>query len=799
MKYGYFDDAKREYVIERPDVPVSWTNYLGLYDLVSVISHNAGGYTWYKSTEHGRITRFRPNGIPLDRPGYYIYLRDDDTGEYWTLSWDPVQKDFNKAKYQTRHGLSYSIFKCDYQDIVAEQLLFIPLIDDVLLWDVKIKNNSKNERHLSVFNYLEWSNQHVKIDNQDFQMSLYASGTNYYDDIIEFDFFYEPWNYHFLASNFKPDSYDCVRDQFVGIYNTESNPAAVQNGRCSNSSALGGNHCGSLHKKLFLKPNESIRLIFIMGVGSRYKIGYAMKEKYSITDNVDNAFKAVQAHWKNKWSTLQVETPHPGMNSMLNIWNLYQAEVCARLSRFGSFIEVGGRYGIGYRDTAQDVLGALHTNPEISKQRITELLMAETSSGYGLHLFDPDVFRPVDPVKSNAKLPTVVPTPKPEDIIHGLEDTCADDALWLIPAVCEWIMESGDKDFFEVVFPYMDGGKSTVYDHLKKILDFSIDHVGKNGICLGLRADWNDVLNLGGGESGMVSALHFWSLKYFVEAAKFLGKEDDVIKYEAVADKVKKVINKVLWDGEWYLRGFTKSGKKIGSKDNDEGQLFLNAQSWPVFSGAADSSSAKSALDAVYKTLFSDYGLHLLWPAYSIPDDEIGFISKVYKGVKENAAIFSHSNPWAIIAETRLGRGNRAMEYYNAILPYNQNDMIEIRESEPYTYCQFIFGKDHLAHGRACHPWLTGSASWFYTAGTKYILGIRPGYYGLTIDPCIPSDWDGFNVKRMWRGAAYNIKVKNPNHVMKGVASIMLNGKVAEQPVPIQDAGTENTIVVSMG
>lgn len=799
MKYGYFDDENREYVIERPDIPVSWTNYLGLQDLVAVISHNAGGYAWFKSTEHGRVTRFRPNGVPLDRPGYYVYLRDDETGEYWSLSWQPVGKDFCRAKYETRHGLTYSQFTCDYQGIAAEQLLFIPLDDNVLLWDVRVKNNSGRKRRLSVFNYLEWSNQHVKLDNQDFQMSLYASGTNFKDDIIEFDFFYEPWTYHFLTSNFEPDSYDCVRDKFLGVYHTETNPIAVERGECSNSSELGGNHCGSLHKSTVLSPGEAQRLIFIMGVGSRDAAGYAMKEKYSVLNNVDQAFNSLKEHWQEKVSTYQVTTPHPGMNTMLNTWNLYQADVCVRLSRFGSFIEVGGRSGLGFRDTAQDVMGALHANPRIAQQRIEELLNAVTQEGYGLHLFDPIVFKAEHQKLPSAKLPTVVPTPGPQDIVHGLEDTCADDALWLVPAVCEWVMESGDSTFFDKVIPYVDGGKGTVYEHLCKILDFSAKYVGQRGSCLGLRADWNDCLNLGGGESAMVSFMHYWALQYFIDAAKYLGRNDDVKKYSAMSEKVKHACEQVLWDGEWYLRGFTKSGRKIGSRASNEGKLFLNAQNWAVYSGAAQKARAIKAMDAVYQYLFSHYGIHLLWPAYSQPDDQIGFITRVYKGIKENAAIFTHPNPWAIVAECKLDRGDRAMEYYNAMLPYNQNDIIEIRESEPYSYCQFILGKDHTAHGRARHPWLTGSAAWFYIAATKFILGIRPSYEGLLVDPCTPPDWDSFEVTRRWRGAIYHIQINNPDHVMKNVCSVLLNGQPTLQPIPIQKPGSFNEIRVIMG
>jgi len=799
MRYGFFDDVNREYVIERPDVPVSWTNYLGVKDLCTVISHNAGGYSFYKSTEHHRITRFRPNGIPLDRPGHYIYIRDDETGEYWSISWQPVGKDFKKAKYTCRHGLSYSKFQCDYQDIEAEQLLFIPIEDDVELWDVKIKNNGDKPRKLSIFSYLEFSYHHIEIDNQNFQMSLYASGSNYKDGIIEYDFFYEPWTYHFFASNFNPDSYDCVRDSFIGNYRTENNPVAIEQGNCSNSTELGGNHCGSLHKQLILQPGAEERLIFILGVGSRENKGRFIKKKYSDIQNVDSAFNELKKYWEEKTSVFQCKTPHQGLNSMINTWTLYQAETCVIWSRFGSFVEVGGRVGLGYRDTSQDIMGVVHTNPDKTKQRIIELLKGHTSMGYGLHLFDPEVFEAKEDKLPGVKLPTVVPSQNASDIVHGLEDTCSDDALWLVASVCEWIVENDELEFFDKIIPYADGGAGTVYDHLTKILDFSDRYIGQSGICQGLRADWNDCLNLGGGESAMVSFLHFWAIKIFIESAKQLNRMNDVEKYEAMAEKVRKACEDQLWDGEWYIRGFTKKGKKIGTKETKEGKVFLNSQSWAVYSGVASEERGKQCMDAVDKYLYSKYGLHLLWPAYSEPDDDIGYVTRVYKGIKENASIFSHPNPWAVIAECKLGRGNRAMKFYDSILPYNQNDIIETRQSEPYSYCQFIMGKDHTAFGRARHPWLTGTASWFYTAATKYILGIQPTYEGLIIDPCIPPDWDEFEVTRKWRGAMYNIIVNNPNNVEKGVSSIKVNGQVVSKVIPVQKQGTVNNIEVLMG
>lgn len=799
MRYGYFDDEQREYVIERPDVPVSWTNYLGVRDLCTVISHNAGGYTFHKSAEHNRLTRFRPNGVPLDRPGHYVYLRDDDSGDYWSISWQPVGKNLDQAQYEVRHGLSYSRFKCDYADIHAEQLLFIPVDDDVELWDVVIENRGPTPRRLSVFNYLEFSFQHVEIDNQNFQMSLYASGSNYADGVIEFDFFYEPWTYHFLTANFEPDGFDCVRDTFLGPYRTETNPLAVERGECFGSTELGGNHCGSLHKQLTLAPGETRRLVFVLGVGSKEDKGAAARARYSDMSTVDDAFSELKEFWEGKCGRLQVNTPSQGMNTMLNTWTLYQAETCVVWSRFASFVEVGGRTGLGYRDTAQDIMGVAHSNPVKTRQRIVELLHGHTSMGYGLHLFEPEVFAPQEDRLPGVKLPTVKPATSLDEIVHGLEDVCADDALWLVASTCDWVVETGELAFFDEVIPYADGGEGTVYDHLTRILDFADEYVGPHGICQGLRADWNDCLNLGGGESSMVSFLHYWALQYFVEAARHLRREDDVRRYEAMAAKVKQACESVLWDGEWYLRGFTKKGQKIGTAADDEGKLFMNAQTWAVYSGAAEGERGRQCMDAVDRHLFSEYGLHLLWPAYSSPDDDIGYVTRVYRGIKENGAIFSHPNPWAVIAECLLGRGDRAMKFYDAILPYHQNDHIEVRQAEPYSYCQFIMGRDHTAHGRARHPWLTGTGAWFYTAATRYILGVRPSYEGMVVDPCVPPEWKEFDVVRQWRGVTYRIAVKNPDGVMKGVRSIAVDGQQIEGCVPIREAGAVCEVEVVMG
>ncbi len=798
MRYGTFDDQNREYVIERPDIPVSWTNYIGVKDLCTLISHNAGGYMFYQSAEHHRVTRFRQNGVPLDRPGHYVYVRDDDSGEYWSISWQPTGKNLDEAHYQCRHGLSYSKFSCDYQGIQAEQLLFIPVQDDVELWDVHLKNTSQKPRSLSVFSYVEFSFHHIEIDNQNLQMSLYASGSSYEDGIIEYDFFYEPWTFHYMAASFDPDSYDTMRDSFLGNYRTESNPEAVVRGECFGSAELGGNHCGALHKRIQLAPGEETRLIFMLGVGARAE-GQRMRAKYSDLLAVDAAFADLKAYWADKLAVFQCRTPHAGLNTMINTWNLYQAETCVVWSRFASFVETGGRTGLGYRDTSQDAMSVPHTNPGKVKQRLLELLNGQVSQGYGLHLFDPEVFKPREEKLPGVKLPTVVPTPSAADIIHGLKDTCSDDALWIIASVCEYVAETGDFAFLEEVVSFADGGEASVYEHLKRSLDFSAQQIGANGICKGLRADWNDCLNLGGGESAMVSFLHHWALINFLELARFKNRAEDVEKYSALAERVRTSCEETLWDGDWYLRGFTRKGIKIGSAQNEEGKIFLESNSLAVLSEAASPERARRCMDSVDQYLFSPYGIHLLWPAFSKPDDDIGYVTRVYKGIKENASIFSHPNPWAIVAECKLGRGERAMKFYNALLPYRQNDMIEIREAEPYSYCQFIMGRDHSAHGRARHPWLTGSSGWMYHAVTHWILGIRPGLNGLTVDPCIPGDWDGFEVQRQWRGAAYRITVKNPDGVQQGVRSMTLNGSPVSGAIPPQPAGSVNDIEVWMG
>ncbi|SNS95550.1 N,N'-diacetylchitobiose phosphorylase [Micrococcales bacterium KH10] len=834
MHYGRFDTEHDEYVIERPDVPVSWTNYLGTKNWCTVVGHNGGGYSYYKSSQGGRVTRFRQNGVPLDRPGHWVYLRDDADGDVWSASWQPVAKPFVvpsgyeqdedtsplslarregdadtgwAARYTTRHGLGYTTFESDYRGIAARQTIFVPLDDDAEVWDVEITNNSDRPRELTVAGYVEFSFHNIEIDNQNLQMSLYSAGSSYADGIIEYDAYYEPWTFHYFTSTRQPDSYDSLRDNFIGPYRSETNPISVERGSGSNESATTQNHCGALFHKIRLEPGQSVSFAYVLGYGSRDAAGRAIREKYSLPGVVAAERQRLRDYWRAKQDALRIDTPHQGMNTMINTWTLLQAETCVVWSRFASFVEVGGRAGLGYRDTAQDVMSVIHSNPAKSRQRIVQLLRAQTLAGYGLHLFNPDAFDPDFVGPPDVPSPTVVPTKGGADLIHDLEDTCSDDHLWLVPSVIEYVKETGDESFLDEVIPFAegatsnDGREATVYEHLRRAVEFTSKYVADNGVALGLRADWNDCLNLGGGQSALVSFLHAWALGELIDVARRRGLTDDVERFTAERERLTVVASDVLWDGKWWLRGLTRDGVTVGSASNAEGKIFLEHQAWPIIAGIASREQGLSAMDSVGSLLGSEFGAHLNWPAFTEVDDAVGFVTRVYPGIKENAAIFSHPNAWPIIAETVLGRGDRAVALYDAILPYQHNDAIEVRGAEPYAYCQFIYGRDHQWFGKAQNPWLTGTAGWMYTAATKYILGIRPDFDVLRVDPCIPSDWDEFTVQRRWRGATYRITVRNPQGVSRGVASLVVDGVAVDPAAGVAAAasGASVEVVATLG
>jgi N,N'-diacetylchitobiose phosphorylase len=804
MRYGHFDTAADEYVIERPDVPMSWTNYLGTRDYGVVLSHNGGGYSYYRSPQYGRVTRFRPNGVPVDRPGRYVYLRDDSDGDFWSISWQPVGKPLaadgypDGATYTTAHGMGYSRFEASYRGIEARQTVFVPLNDDAEVWDITVTNTSDETRSLTLASYVEFSFHTITIDNQNLQMSLYAAGSSCADGIVEYDFHYEPWTAHYFAASEPPTSWDTLRDTFLGPYRTESNPLAVERGRGSGASGTTGNHCASLFHTIRLAPGETYRMAYVLGHGYREPTGRVKQAKYADPETVDAELAAVRGHWRAKQGALRISTPHAGMDAMINTWTLLQAETCVQWSRFASFVEVGGRTGLGYRDTAQDVMSVMHSNPSKTRARILQLLRAQTEAGYGLHLFDPRDFDPDVELHEDVPSPTVVPRAARDSLIHGLDDTSSDSHLWLVPSVAELVRETGDEAFLDLVVPFAEGTPATVYEHLRRALEFTAVQIGGNGVALGLRADWNDCLNLGGGETALVTFLHAWAIRSFLELAEHRGDTAQARRWSEELSRITGVADEVLWDGDWWLRGFTAAGKAIGSHSSAEGRIFLEHQAWPVIAGITSAERGARALDSVHDLLGSPYGLHLNWPAFTTVDDSVGFVTRVYPGVKENAAIFSHPNTWPIIAEAILGRGDRAVELYDAILPFLQNDKIEVRGVEPYAYVQFVYGRDHELFGRGQNPWLTGTAGWMYTAVTKWILGVRPTLAGLVVDPAIPHGWHGFDVQRQWRGASYRISVTNPEHVSSGVVELVVDGVSLMPGAPIPPAEPGATVKVSV-
>jgi len=796
MRYGYFDNEKHEYVIEKVDTPMSWTNYIGTENMVGVFNQTAGGYLFYKSAEHHRITRFRGNAVPADRPGHYVYLRDDETGHYWTISWQPTAKPVEC--YKARHGLSYSVYSCEYSGIYAEQTLFIPRGADVELWDVKIENRSGRPRRISVFSYAELSWHQIDGDNKNFQCTLYCAGASYSDGVIEQELHYEENGYQFFTADFEPDGFEIERERFTGVWQNENNPEALEKGELEGrTSWQGGNQCAALHKKLSIPEGKEIRLCFMLGEGNR-KAALAIRAKFAHAHARDEALAALAAYWREKQSHLRVNTPNAAMNNMLNTWTLYQSEINVKFSRFASFIETGGRTGLGYRDTSQDAMCVVHSNPRKCRERLIQLLKALVSKGYGLHLFDPELFE--EKKETGYKNPTIGVVPDKKSMIHGVEDACSDDALWLVSSIAEYIRETGDAGFAKMVLPYADAEAEpdSVYEHCKKILNFSQRMTGSHGVCQGLRADWNDCLNLGGGESAMVSYLFLWALDNFIKLAQFLGKTKDADAYKAIHKKTAKVCHDTLWDGKWYLRGFTKTGRPIGTDADAEGKVHLESNTWAVIAGGDGPERGMRAMDSVEEYLGTPYGLMLNAPAYTVIDDDVGFVTRVYPGLKENGAIFSHPNPWAWIAECILGRGDRAMDLYNRLCPASWNDKCEVRKAEPYSTCQFITGKNHPAFGEAHHPFMTGSGGWSYFAAVQYILGIRPDFDKLIVDPCIPAEWDGFNAVRCFRGGEYRITVLNPKHISKGVAEILVNGKKCDI-IPVINKGQICHVEVTLG
>ena len=777
MQYGHFDDEAREYVITKPDTPKSWSNYLGSRLYGGIITQGAGGYSFYKSGGMGRVTRFRFNGVPQDEPGRFVYLRDDADGDYWSASWQPVGKPLDEYNGQVRHGLGYSIFDAEYKGIKSETAYFIPKDQAFEYWSVKVTNTTDQPRTISTFSYAELANEwNYRQDLENLQYSQYVVVAKYKDNMISRknstrDAFKELW---FGVTGAPVTGFDTDRDAFLGDYRTQKNPIAVEKGECSGSECVGDNSCASIQTTLELAPGETKHVIYMMGVGNpdvpwddsddknpvTHRPGREVMAEYGTPERVEKELKLIQEEWRDFLAPLQVDTPDAEMNSMINVWHAYQTHMTFNWSRGVSLIEAGDRDGLGYRDTVQDMLSVIHAIPEAVRERLDMILTGQTEEGGAMPL-----------VKPLTHTPGAEETPT-------LEKYRSDDPLWLPITVANFVYETGDLDYLDKVLPYADHGEATVFDHLKQAIMFSLKHLGANGLVQGLQADWNDCIQFGTtGESMFSTFLMANGLRTVKELAIQKGRTEDAEWAQTQLDRLQPVLEGA-WDGEWYIRGISATGAKLGSDALDEGKIYLEPNVWSAISKTIPKERALQAMDSVESRLSTEHGVALCAPAHTKEVPGVGLSLLVFPvGHKENGGIFCHANSWTIVAEGILGRGQKAYDYYRGFLPAKYNDQAELHQVEPYVYCQFTHGPESPRFGQARNPWLTGTASWSYVGVTQYILGIRPELEGLRIDPCLPADWDGYTVTRTFRGKDLTIKVNNDAKVETGVTKVTVNGK----------------------
>lgn len=783
MRYGYFDDDAREYVIERPDTPMSWVNYLGSGEYCSIVSNNGAGYSFHRSAKSGRLTRFRFNSVPMDRPGRYVYLRDAADGDYWSITWQPVSKPLDQIDARAAHGLGYSRFQSSYRGIESRMTVFVPLDDPIEVWDVRIENKSDRPRELGATGYAEWCFWDMMQDAFNFQYILYTCRMGYEADIIDYSIrlwpFREPKA--FFASTLPVHSFDTDREVFLGPYRHEGRALAVERGRCSDSIAIGGTPCGALQSSFVLGPGERLRFAYVLGVGDAKSFGKSCRARFADPATTDAELARITRHFDQRLGKLSCRTPSHEVDSMVNVWNQLQCQTTFNWSRSASFNEAGGRDGLGYRDSNQDTLGVVHSIPALVRARLLELLSGQLSSGAAMHSFQPLGFTQGG---------------------HNAEGAVfSDDHLWLLLSVPAYLKETGDFALLDEVVPYADAGAASVFAHLGRALDFSWSKRGPHGLLLGLAADWNDCLNLrGNGESMFSTLLYLHALDEFLKLATRLGRSAQTATFREQKSAVLDAVAEHAWDGDWFLRGYLDDGKPLGGKASAQSKIFMNSQSWAVIAGVGTREQRERAMDSLREHLGTEHGIVLNSPAYREHDPAVGAVTCFPTGLKENGGIFCHANTWAVVAEALLGRGDRAFEHYRSFLPAAKNDTADRYTMEPYVYSQFITGKEHPNFGRARNSWLTGTAAWGFVAITQYILGVRADYDGLLIAPAIPSKWNGYEVMRVFRDATYHIRVNNPHHVSSGVARIKVDGRIITTPyVPPAPAGSTVAVEVELG
>lgn len=779
MRYGYFDDTNREYVITRPDTPAPWANYLGSPEYGAIISNNAGGYSFAKSGANGRILRYIFNNF--DQPGRYIYIRDNDSKDYWSASWQPVGKDFTVYKSECRHGTAYTKMLADYEKIRTEVCYYVPLGRSYEVWNLSVENISDTVRELTVTGYAEFTNNsNYEQDQVNLQYSKFISKTLFEGNRIRqmihgnLDGMEEDVDEKQVIERFfglagaEVSSYCGDREKFLGLYRGYGNPVGVADGNLGGALNYNENGCGALSAVITLKPGETKTISFILGMKYNDEAAEILQQYRDPAEVCKKELEELKTYWHNKLSRFQVKTPSPEFNTMINTWNAYNCFMTFIWSRAASFTYCGLRNGYGYRDTVQDIQGIIHLAPEMAVEKIRFMLSAQVDNGGGL---------PLVKFTHNAGHEDT-----PDDASYvketGHPSYRADDALWLFPTVYKYISETGDAAFIDEVIPFANKGEGTVYEHLKRAIGFSMNRLGSHGLPAGLYADWNDCLRLGKqGESSFVAMqlyLAMTILKKFAER-----KEDkEYIRYLSEhQESLGVAIECLCWNEDRFIRGFTEAGEIIGKRTDPEANLWLNPQSWAVISGLASKEQGDTILDKVYQELNTEYGAMLMYPPYHAHAFE-GALAVIYNaGVKENAGIFSQSQGWLILAEALSGHGDRAFTYFMENAPAAQNDKAEARKLEPYCYGQFTEGISSPHFGRSHVHWLTGTASTVMVGCVEGILGIRPDFDGLTLAPAIPKVWDYFEVEKDFRGSHLHIVIRNQGHAETGCKKLIVNGK----------------------
>lgn len=809
MKFGYFDDSRREYVINNPRTPWPWINYLGNEDFFSLISNSAGGYSFYKDAKFRRITRYRYNNVPMDSGGKYFYINDGEN--IWSPGWRPCKTELDN--YECRHGMNYTVIKGEKSRIAVSVLYFVPLKTWAEIQKLTITNNSQAARKIKIFSFVEWCLWNAAADMENFQRNFSTGEVETEGSVIYHKTEYKERRNHYAyySVNVPISGFDTDRESFFGLWNGFDEPQVVIEGKSRNSVAHGWSPVASHNVEVELQPDESRDLIFILGYtenneDEKWESKNVINKKkaketiarFNTSAKVDAALADLRGYWDSLLSIFSVDSGNDKLDRMVNIWNQYQCMITFCFSRSASFFESGIGRGMGFRDSNQDLIGFVHQIPARARERIIDIASTQFADGGCYHQYQPLTRRGNN------------------DIGGGFND----DPLWLILGTVSYIKETGDFGILEEMVPF-DNDPSVarpLFDHLTASFDHVINNLGPHGLPLIGRADWNDCLNLNcfsndpdesfqttenktegsKAESVMIAGLFVVYGRDYIDLCKRLGKNEEASRAQKHVDKMVEVVKKHGWDGEWFIRAYDYFGRKVGSRENEEGHIFIESQGWCTMAGIGEEEGlCVRALNSVKERLDCEHGIVMNNPAFTRYYIEYGEISSYPPGYKENAAVFCHNNPWIIIGETVAGNGNRAWDYYRKICPAYLEDKSELHKTEPYVYCQMIAGKDAFKPGEAKNSWLTGTASWNFCAVTQYILGVRPCFDGLLVDPCIPEEWKGYKVTRKFRGATYRIEVSNPGSKSKGVREVWIDGKIhLSNLIPVFGDGKEHFVKV---